>query len=224
MHTLELRYEEDTRDGPTVSDLKVEQEICGASVYSMSIYEGLTPDERNQLVLAVVCAIRTVVDGATAIKLDIGENKMSSTPTSPKDVVECSDAVFRTILARHESRLIGHFGDTVMTDVWNQRKILREHYRTLHSFRRLVDRASASHVDEAWAEVNETNEFAILRDFIIGLASIAPGTHTVESDFSVLKRIKNKHRNSLRDYSLEGELQAVQYFELVSLATGNDPR
>ena len=49
-----------------------------------------------------------------------------------------------------------------------------------------------------------------LVQFCGGLASVFPGTSTVESDFSVIGWEKDEYRFSLTDISLEGILHAKQ--------------
>jgi hypothetical protein len=43
------------------------------------------------------------------------------------------------------------------------------------------------------------------------VATLFPGTSTVESDFSVLRWEKDRFRNGLSDFGLEGVLQAKQF-------------
>ncbi|KAE9288214.1 hypothetical protein PR003_g25857 [Phytophthora rubi] len=55
-------------------------------------------------------------------------------------------------------------------------------------------------------------------EFAIGLASIAPGTHTAEGNYSTLKRVVGPHRGRLSNYAMEGELRTRQYFQFMPLA------
>ena len=50
-----------------------------------------------------------------------------------------------------------------------------------------------------------------------GLASVFPGTRTVESDFSVLGWEKNVHRACLSDLALDGILHSKQRAEIADL-------
>jgi hypothetical protein len=61
---------------------------------------------------------------------------------------------------------------------------------------------------DAWISLHNT--YPLLEKFVGGLATIFPGTSTVESDFSVVKYEKNKNRMSLTDASLEGILHAKE--------------
>ncbi len=71
---------------------------------------------------------------------------------------------------------------------------------------------------EAWAPLD--NHFEQLKRFFGGLATVFPGTATVESDFSLINWEKDDFRSSLTDLSLEGILHCKQYFELLG-AAGN---
>ena len=75
--------------------------------------------------------------------------------------------------------------------------------------------ASAS-FDQAWEPVKD--RYSALFNFFGTLATVFPGTSTVESDFSILK---DEHSKSTSDFSLEGKLHAKQYPELQTLPNGN---
>ncbi|KAH9563585.1 hypothetical protein CY35_05G133100 [Sphagnum magellanicum] len=68
---------------------------------------------------------------------------------------------------------------------------------------------------DAWTSLHNT--YPLLEKFVGGLATIFPGTSTVESDFSVVKYEKNKNRMSLTDASLKGILHAKQYRRMHNL-------
>ena len=73
-----------------------------------------------------------------------------------------------------------------------------------------TEKHSSSFV-EAWAPFDD-NQFALLKRFFGGLASVFPGTATVESDFSLINWEKDDYRASLTDFSLERILHSKQYF------------
>jgi hypothetical protein len=66
--------------------------------------------------------------------------------------------------------------------------------------------------DVAWKVLSGT--YANLYEFFGGLATVFPGTSSVESDFSLLKMTSCKHSTNLTDYSLESKLHASQFFNL----------
>jgi hypothetical protein len=59
--------------------------------------------------------------------------------------------------------------------------------------------------DAAWKGLSGT--YAHLYKFFGGLATVFPGTSSVESDFSLLKMISDKHSTNLTDFSLESKLR-----------------
>jgi hypothetical protein len=83
----------------------------------------------------------------------------------------------------------------------------------------LVLKASIDGIDEdkadfdvAWKVLSVT--YVNLHAFFGGLATVFPGTSSVESDFSLLKMTSGKHSTNLTDFSLESKLHASQLFEL----------
>jgi hypothetical protein len=72
--------------------------------------------------------------------------------------------------------------------------------------------ASANGSDDCWGPLRD--EFPTLRLFPCGLASVFPGSSTVESDFRILTFNKNDNRTLLADLSVEGEFLARQWIEV----------
>jgi hypothetical protein len=54
------------------------------------------------------------------------------------------------------------------------------------------------------------NRFPYMLRFAAGLASVMPGTSTVEADFSTINYEKDDHRSALTSLSLEGILHSRQ--------------
>lgn len=102
---------------------------------------------------------------------------------------------------------------TVMNDLFTEKRELKNRYAQDTSFKRRIDSAKDGEFERAWTPCE--NNFPLLLDFASGLASIMAGSHTVESDFSKLRRIKGKTRSQLSNYALEGQLHAEQYQDLL---------
>ena len=83
----------------------------------------------------------------------------------------------------------------------------------------LIALADASSYHDSW--IGHHDKYKLLQIFTGGLATIFPGTSTVESDFSVVKHEKTKNRMNLTDVSLKGILHAKQYRRLRSLNISN---
>jgi hypothetical protein len=73
---------------------------------------------------------------------------------------------------------------------------------------------------DSWKPVNRC--YKLVQSFAGGLATVFPGTSTVESDFSVMSCAFSENRLSLTEFSLEGVLQAKQHKRLSKLVYEND--
>ena len=74
--------------------------------------------------------------------------------------------------------------------------------------------------DEAWSTIRI--QYPYLCTFFGGLASVFPGTSTVESDFSIIRYEKDDHRTSLTNFSLEDILHCKQFHLLKSIKALTD--
>ena len=70
---------------------------------------------------------------------------------------------------------------------------------------------------DAWNGLH--SKYPFLESFVSGLATIFPGTSTVESDFLVVKYEKTRNRMCLSDVSLGGILHAKQFRRIRSLVS-----
>ncbi|KAF1774338.1 hypothetical protein GQ600_19956 [Phytophthora cactorum] len=86
-------------------------------------------------------------------------------------------------------------------------------HTTIPVTRQIEDQENLA-LEDAWKKIAVIDKFDLLSKFAIGLASIAPGTHTVEGDFSTLKRTKGPHRGRLSNYAMEAELQSRRVDEI----------
>jgi len=211
---------EDTRNGsePAVDEVKTELVTCASSPFSEVVYKRLSVLDRHQLVLAVMDAARVLIDDIQEIQIEVLNEVATPRFTLPAQVIDCSDSAFSGLVDVHRRRLREHFAPTILAEIWNQRKDLRERCQVDTNLRSIVDSASRKPMDQAWNEVDGGKQYSKLRAFVVGIGSIPPGTHTVEGDFSDLERVKNDHRRQLTNHALEGHLQAAQYFELMQLA------
>ena len=63
--------------------------------------------------------------------------------------------------------------------------------------------------DDTWKPISAS--YPLLSMFFGWLATVFPGTSTVESNFSVIGFDKDDYRQSLTNFSLEGILQCKQF-------------
>jgi hypothetical protein len=125
-------------------------------------------------------------------------------------------ATFCVYQQRHRERLDCTFSNEEIETIGRQHKALYDSYDRQPDVKSFIDSFDDSAAyREAWIGLQNTNP--LLERFVGGLATIFPGTSTVESNFSVVKYEKNKNRMSLTDASLEGILHAKQYRRTYSL-------
>ena len=70
-------------------------------------------------------------------------------------------------------------------------------------------------LQKAWAPISQ--KYSYLCRFCMGLATIFPGTATVEGDFSTINRVVSPTRSTLTDLSLQGIIYSTQFNELQKL-------
>jgi hypothetical protein len=100
-------------------------------------------------------------------------------------------------------------------------------YRTDKLFKQAIDSSpdisagGCSSFADAWkVVVNTINDgFQNLNAFCGGIATLFPGTCTVESNFSILRWEKHSLRISLSDFYLEAVLQARQFLMIQQLSS-----
>jgi hypothetical protein len=175
---------------------------------------------RETLLRLSACAILELVDGITAGVAETTEDNEAYIDAAPDVLPHQSVRIlprdFCVYLQRHRARLDYTFSNEEMETIERQHKALCDSYHRQPDVRSSIDSFDdiAAYCD-AW--IGLRNTFPLLERFVGGLATIFPGTSTVESDFSVVKYEKNKNRMSLTDASLEGILPAKHYRRMDSL-------
>jgi len=117
-------------------------------------------------------------------------------------MVSANGEDFLKILAIHQVRLSNPF-----------RASFGRNGRIFGNDRRManmVDRVSDFDSTGAWND-SELGVRFIAKE--VWLANISPGSHTARADCSILKRMESKYRTRFRDFSLEGDMHATQYFK-----------
>jgi hypothetical protein len=149
------------------------------------------------------------VDGITAVVAERTEDNEAYIDAAPDvlrhQLVRILPRDFWVYLQRHRERLDYSFRNKVIETIGRQHKALYDSYHRQPDVKSSIDSFddNAAYRD-AWIGLQDA--YPLLERFVGGLATILPGTSTVESDFSVVKYEKNKNRMSLTDASLEGLL------------------
>jgi hypothetical protein len=165
-------------------------------------------------------AVLELVDGITAVVSERTEDNEAYIDAAP-DVLPYQlgrilPRYFCVYLQHHRERLDYTFSNEEIGTIERQHKALYDSYYRQPDVKSSIDSFddSAAYRD-AW--IGLQNTYPLLERFVGGLATMFPGTSTVESDFSVVKYEKNKNRMSFTDASLEGILHAKQYRRMHSL-------
>ena len=149
------------------------------------------------------------------------ENHFHAAPdVQPHQLVRVLSRKFCSYLQRLQEHLEQTFGVEEIEKIKRRYKTLCYSYRQQPDVKSCIDSVNgASSYHDAW--IGHQDKYNLLQRFTDSLASIFPGTYTVESDFSVVKHEKTKNRVNLTDVSLEGILHAKQYRRMRSLDISN---
>jgi hypothetical protein len=100
--------------------------------------------------------------------------------------------------------------------IQQQHRELISAYRSEEHLRNSINNSKGSlSFIEGWKCIG-SGRFEKLKEFCGGLATVFPGTATVESDCSLINYEKNDFRTALTDLSLEGILHSKQYATITS--------
>ncbi|OQR98825.1 hypothetical protein ACHHYP_20344 [Achlya hypogyna] len=123
-------------------------------------------------------------------------------------------------LLRHRGALESYGGANFLKAIAGERLDLCTKYNSDPAFAYKIDSMKDAPLVKAWT--NLAAVYPSLVTFCTGLAIVLPSTHTVESDFSVLKATKDNPCRSMSNYAMEGQMQAKQYKD-VKNAVGSSP-
>ena len=116
-------------------------------------------------------------------------------------------------------RLKQMFSDLKVEKIDDQFRKLRLAFRERSEFHQLNQNSQAGSVVQTFEQCCAPlgGEFQDLQRFCGAIASIMPGTSSVESDFSLINWTKDPFSQSLTDFSLESILHCKQYQKLRDL-------
>ena len=106
----------------------------------------------------------------------------------------------------------GESVDDIVNKIEEDFHRLRTDYRELDGFNENLEQSilkgTKQQFENAWEEAKGYNN---LKQYCGGLASIMPGTSTVEADFSLINWTKDPNCTQLTDFSLESILHCKQH-------------
>jgi hypothetical protein len=216
----------------SVSTLNIREYLCGLARWVEGIINENDAPQQQQLLRDIGSVFAVACDRINSIcVLRNRDNspyvdELSLPPVLPKDLVEPRPRDFLRMVCDHSFRLEHFFtGVDVIDLIADEHKELIMQYRTNETFKLAIDCSASSSSGsgdstfaDAWNALG-SNGFRNLTAFCGGIATLFPGTCTVESDFSVLRWEKDNFRKNLSDFGLEAVLQAKQFHRLHQLST-----
>lgn len=203
---------------------KVEDFLVGLASWVEALLDETEPGDKNDLLVDVGTVFAVACDRITAICAERNSvnGPMQSDalpPVLPHELVQISAAKFLQLMRKQTNRLENKYSAEHIDVIADQHKSLLRAYRRDEVLRTGIDSCDGrTSFDSAWKLL--APQYPDLVDYCGGIATVFPGTATVESDFSILRWEKDSFRKSLSNFGLEGVMQAKQYFLLESLSSG----
>ena len=133
-------------------------------------------------------------------------------PVLPLDLFAANSRVFTSALQKQRIRLLQKFEAEEVEKIDDQFRSLRLAIREETGLKSVLEakhsKADAS-FEECWSPL--ANKYNELKNFCGGVASVMPGTSSVESDFSLINWVKDPNSQQLTDFLLESILHCKQY-------------
>jgi hypothetical protein len=191
----------------------------GSSVSAM--FNGLAKEERDGTCSAFGTLLVDLVDCVCNISPERnGDNLAVATsfpPILPKEFAIMLSSNFVQVVIRFRSRLEKAFGECYIDALEAEHRSLRDRYLRDPLLKDMLDSMKDTiGYHDAWVSLQW--QFPELCEFSSSLATIYPGTTTVESDFSILGWERDEYRSALMDFSLEGIMHAKQFKASQSIA------
>jgi hypothetical protein len=196
--------------GLVVDRMSVEEVIRDCGIYFTEIYDALSEEEKvrtwkdvGTYVLAVIAGVGEIraCEEATAVQ--------AVPPILPHQLVLLRSYEFNDLLLEQKERYISSRGPLKFDLLQNEHRDLLRAYRTDEVLRETLLRHDEDvSFEEGWKAMQ--GRLPLLQEFCGGLATVFPGTATVESDFSVIHSEKSCQRKALTDMSLEGIMHCKQ--------------
>jgi hypothetical protein len=201
----------------------VREFVLGLASWTNAIINAQTDENKvNEMLKDIGMAFVIACDRISGIVVERNDDNSalngpsSLPPVLPHELVQMTAAEFLR-KARHQAIRLETFYDSLQIDVIaDQHKELIRAYRNEPVLRAALDECTGTmSFEAAWGLLG--SRFADLCEFCGCIATLFPGTATVEADFSVLRWENDGFRKSLSDFGLEGVMQTKQYTKLEAL-------
>ena len=183
---------------------------CG--LFYQNLFEHqLTPVDQDEVWRDIAKFVVSIIKGLDGIEQ---QHESSSghklPPVLPSELVKVRSHEFNGIISQQGTRYQSFYSYRDLENIQAEHKELLSSHRNEKALKDSIsDGKHLTSFEDGWECVGA--RFGKLKEFCGGLATVFPGTATVESDFSVLNWEKNDHRVNLTDLSLEGIFHAKQF-------------
>jgi hypothetical protein len=220
------------RYGPfTLLRDQAKRHIKGTNLLAMSMANRLPANDFEEVTRDVSRVYVQVMYSVVVIIAERDARNREKTdaalPVLPFEIAGLSTIKFTELLFEHEERLRHSFPGTVVEEVISNEfeQLVRLICRDSNLKAALTKGSKDFDFGKAWRPLG--NHFPYMLRFAASLASVMPGTATVEADFSTINYEKDDHRSALISFSLEGILhlrqleKLQQTFNEMALQEGN---
>jgi hypothetical protein len=195
----------------------VHEFLCGLASWIDTLIDEAIDVDRNNLFKDIGQVYVTACNRIDSICVHRNHNNdpfddpTALPPVLPHEIVKLSAFQFLQKIRKNTFRLDHRYSSSLIDVIADEQKALRHAYRTEPVLKDAIDQISGrSSFKEGWSAIAGAR-FQNLIDYCGVVATLFPGTSTVESDFSVLRWEKDGFRKQLSDIGLEGVMQAKQY-------------
>mgnify|MGYP003321281629 CR=1 FL=1 len=140
-------------------------------------------------------------------------------PVLPLDLFNVNSRLFTASLQQQRIRLRQKLSDEAIEQIDEQFRQLRIAVREETGLKAVLEQAhtreNVQSFDECWSPLG--TKYSDLHRFCAGMASVMPGTSSVEADFSLISWTKDPNSQRMTDFSLESILHCKQYDRLQKL-------
>ena len=177
----------------------------------------------NRIVSTIANFALQTVDALSNIVAERDAKNNSATdevpPVLPVDLCNMNARDFNSALQQQRIRLRGKFTETEVENIDEEFRSLRLAFREESGLRQALEdneaKTKQASFVECWSPLG--NKYEKLKKYCGGIASVMPGTSSVESDFSLINWTKDPHSQQMTDFSLESILHAKQYSRIQAL-------
>ena len=191
--------------------------------FVVALLQNLKENDHAEYIMVVRSTAILFANGVNGLSRIVVERDTANEPIDnippvlSNDLVKLRPFDFSQLVLLQNERLKVSMTDEDIIQINDQFKMLKDAYRREVDLKDILDQFNyKTTFQNGWKILD--SRFPLLCQFVGGLASVFPGTSTVESNFSVIGWEKNEYRTSLTNFSLEGILHCKQYDHLKGLS------